>query len=161
MEETAGTVVASALQELTVLASEQQIPASEMMTGIKYLNRMMSAYSTMGIKLGYSLVNSPTDAITVPAGAIEGMVSNLAMRLATTYDIAITIDLANKAKEGLVAMRKEGQTVAQQKFSGSLPVGSGNEGAGGQFDSQTFFAGECEDGDFDSGSNYNPDTNGC
>lgn len=155
--EKAADVVKDALQEIGVHGSEQQLPASELNDGIRYLNRMLAAWDARGIKLGYSVALGPNDEMTVPAGAIEGIVFNLAYRLASVYDMPVNADLADKANNGMVTIRKLGIKMCQQRFSGNLPIGSGNDNSS-VYDN-VFFAGKCEDGDF-SGTSYDPDTNG-
>jgi hypothetical protein len=128
MSETAFTVIKSALQEILVQASEQQIEGDEFKDGALYLNRMMSEFDAAGISLGYTKVSDPNDPITVPDGAINGIVFNLAIRLAQSYDEQVSSTLAIAASEGLIAMRNIGVTIEQTGYGGTLPIGSGNEG---------------------------------
>lgn len=128
MSETAQTIITSALQEILVQASEQPIEGDEFQDGVRYLNRMMAEFDAAGIALGYTKVSDPDDAITVPDGAINGMIFNLAIRLAQSYDAAVSQTLAIAANESLVAMRNIGVTMQQTQYGGTLPIGSGNEG---------------------------------
>lgn len=145
MTETAGDIVKDALTELVTLAQEQSVPAVDMTTGIRYLNRMMATWSAKGIALGYTEVNSSSDIITVPAGASEAMVFNLALRLAHGFDVQVGQELAVNAAEAMKAARILGINPGKMNFSGNLPIGSGNEGSGGAFDTQGFFSDCCED----------------
>jgi hypothetical protein len=134
MAETASSVITDALQEILVQASEQPIESSEMKTGIRYLNRMMASLDANGISLGYTVVSNPSDTITVPDGAIEGIVYNLAIRLAQQFDEPISPTLAASARTGLSAMRKITVVPLPTAYPGTLPVGSGNEGDGTHVD---------------------------
>lgn len=126
--ETASDIVKDALQEILVQASEQSVQAVDFQTGIRYLNRMMLSFeSPGGIRLGYTEVSNAADLITVPNGAIEGIIFNLALRLAPSYDITPSIDLKRNARTGLDAMRKLGLVFRETKFPDTLPIGSGNE----------------------------------
>jgi hypothetical protein len=145
MVETAGTIVRDALSELTVQADEQTLPAVELNTGIRFLNRMMAALDADGVKLGYTFVDAPNDPVTVPAGAVEGMVYNLAVRLATGYDIPISASLANNAREGLRVMETLGVNVGKVAFPSTLPIGSGNEYSVGSYPNDPFYPSCCED----------------
>jgi hypothetical protein len=128
--ETAESVINDALQEILVQASEQQIQAVDFRTAVRYMNRMMAGFDSKGISLGYTVVSDPTDEITIPDGAIEGLIFNLAVRLSTSYDIPVSATLAVNAAEGLKAMRRIAVVVPPTSFPSSLPVGSGNEGDG-------------------------------
>lgn len=126
--ETANTVITDALQELLIQASEAPIEAAEAQTAIRYLNRMMTRLDALGISLGYTVVTNLADPITVPDGAIDGVVKNLAISLAKQYGAAVTPDLAKEAKDGLDAMRLLAVTVNPSSYGDTLPIGSGNEG---------------------------------
>ena len=125
--ETATSIVTSALEEIHEAANEQPIQTVDFNRAVLYLNRMMAALSVDGISLGYTVVTSAASEITVPAGAIEGMVFNLALKLAPTYDIAISQDLRVNAANGLKSMRKIAVVVKPTSFPCTLPIGSGNE----------------------------------
>ena len=123
--ETAESVINDALQELLVQASEQALQTVDFQTGRRYLNRMMT--TTPFNLLGFTTVTNPSDAITVPDGAIEGVVFNLAKRLLTTYDVALTPELLQSARDGLAEIRKIAVVVKPTSFPCTLPIGSGNE----------------------------------
>ena len=135
--ETAESVINDALQELLVQASEQALQAVDFQTGRRYLNRMMT--TTPFNLLGFTTVTNPSDAITVPDGAIEGVVFNLAKRLLTTYDVALTPELLQSARDGLAEIRKIAVVVKPTSFPCTLPIGSGNEQEN-TFNNQHFYA---------------------
>ncbi|MEE8209084.1 MAG: packaged DNA stabilization gp4 family protein [Nitrosomonadaceae bacterium] len=127
MSETAGSIITSALEEINVQASEQDIQGSEFSSGIKYLNRMMAGFASSGLALGYTVVTAPASVITVADGAIEGIIFNLAIRLGPQYNEAITPDLRRNAKIGLDAIRDIAVTCQPTGHPCTQPVGSGNE----------------------------------
>ena len=128
MSETASTVIRDALQELLVQASEQPIQPTEATDTMRYLNRMMSAWASKGIDLGYTPVTSLGDTITVPDGAIEGIVLNLAIKIAPQYDVAVSLDLRINAKDAYQTILRIARIRPLSKYPTTLPVGSGNEG---------------------------------
>lgn len=134
MAETANTIIVSALQEIVVQASEAPVDPDEAQDGIRYLNRMMAKFATQGINLGYTTVSSLGDAITVADGAIDGMVTNLAIALRAQFVVSGTpLDptLVERARDGLEAMRMVAITsIGPSFFPDTLPVGSGNEDDG-------------------------------
>lgn len=146
MTTTAGEVVRDALQELTVQAQEQSVPAVDLQTGIRYLNNMMAMLDADGVKLGYTMVDAPNDVVTVPAGAIVGIKFNLALMLANGFDVQVGRELAIMARDGKRIMYKLGVSFNNASFPSTLPIGSGNEESS-IYSDQKFFAGNCEDVD--------------
>ena len=128
MTETAATVISDALQELLVQASEQPIQSNEASDSIRYLNRMMAGWSSKGIDLGFTPIVSLGDAMTVPDGALEGIVFNLAIKIAPQYDVPVTIDLRIAAKDAYQTILRIARIRPLSKYPGTLPIGSGNEG---------------------------------
>ena len=143
MPETAQTLVSDILQELLINSAEQSIPAVDFQTTVRYLNRYMSMQDGDGVKLGYTEVTNPTDDITVPAGAINGIIYNVALNLATTYDVVVTPELAVKAQTGLNIMIKLGSPIQGTKYTSNTPRGSGN--CNDTFSAFNFYDGCCED----------------
>ena len=125
--ETAKSVIDDTMQEILVAASEQDIQAVDFATAVRYMNRMMSTFDAEGISLGYTQVVNASDAITIPLGAIEGLIFNLALRLTTSYDIPVAGTLAINAKEGKAAMRNLSVFIQPTAYPCTLPIGSGNE----------------------------------
>lgn len=125
--ETAADVIRDALQEILVQAAEAPIGADKAQTAIRYLNRMMFAYDVDGISLGYTEVTNLSDPITVPNGAIEAIIANLAIRLAKQFMKPVTPDLAARASEGEKTLLNLAVTIGPSQYPETLPVGSGNE----------------------------------
>ena len=126
--DTAQQVVSDALQEILVQADEQSIQATDMQSGIRYLNRMVNEWAALGMPLGFTNITKVSDFVTVPDGALSAIISNLAIRLAPQFDAAISIELAAAAKSGMNAVRDLTVTVAPTQMPGTMPLGSGNEG---------------------------------
>lgn len=125
--ETAQSLVSDILREIYVQANEQDIPAVEFETCLRYLNRMMAEFDADGIKLGWTILSNPADVATVPMGAINGIIFNAALRVANQYDVEVGPLLAINAERGLETMRKLGVSIPKQSFPSTLPIGSGNE----------------------------------
>lgn len=123
--ETAQSIIDDSLQAILVQASEQPIEAVDFQTSRRYLNRMMA--TTPYNNLGYTIVTQPNDPITVADGAIEGIVFNLAVKMLATYDMPLTAELNQNAKDGLQEIRRIAVTVQPTAFPCTLPIGSGNE----------------------------------
>ena len=124
---TASEIITDALGELFNSAGEQPVVAEEMSSGIRYLNRMMNAWSASGLALGFTVITSPSDTITVADGALDGIVSNLAVRLAPRYGMEITPELNLNARDGKKVIRKLAVSTRATSHPCTLPIGSGNE----------------------------------
>ena len=123
--ETAQSIIDDSLQAILVQASEQPIEPVDFQTARRYLNRMMA--TTPYNNLGYTIVTQPNDPVTVADGAIEGIVFNLAVKMLATYDMPLTAELNQNAKDGLQEIRRIAVTVQPTAFPCTLPIGSGNE----------------------------------
>lgn len=145
MAETAADVVVDALTEILVQASEQDIEPSESQSAIRYMNRFMFMLDANGVNLGYTEVSNLGDPITIPAGAIMGLVKNLAILLAPQYDVPVSGDLRTEAASALNVMRKLGTTITPTQPPCTLPIGSGNEGQASGFTNNHFYP--CSDSD--------------
>lgn len=131
-------VVRDALQEILVQASEAPIEADEAQTAIRFLNRMMAELDARGISLGYTAVSSLADDVTVPDGALSGIVSNLAVRLAPQYDQVASAELIAAARTGLSVMAMLTVDILPSSYGDTLPVGEGNHSTG----DSAFYTGE-------------------
>lgn len=138
--ETAQQVINDALQEIVVQASEQPIQTVDFQTARRYLNRMMSTVPFVG--LGYTVVTNPSDFVTVPDAALEGIVFNLAKRLLSSYDMPLTTELMLSAKNGLNEIRRLTVNVGASSHPCTLPIGAGNE-SNGSYSGQHFYS--CSD----------------
>ena len=138
MAETADTIIKDALQEISIAQeSEASFEPEETQDAIRYLNRMMSSFAARGITLGYTQVSSLGDEITVPDGALEGMVKNLAVRLFNQYSVPgtpVPALLLQEARQGRDDMRAVAiDSIGPALFPGTMPIGSGNETSPGLF----------------------------
>ena len=140
---TAESVVSDILQEITVQAPEQELPSVDFQTVVRYMNRFMASLDAMGTKLGWTNVSNPSDQITITAGAEEGLIFNMAMRIATTYDIVVGADLAMKARDSLNVMNVIGNTPPKSSYPSNMPIGSGDKQ--NTFSNYNFYDGCCED----------------
>ncbi len=146
MAETASDIIKSSLFEIGAADSESPAGPDENSDSIRYLNRMMAKFAVQGINLGYTVVSSLADIITVPDGAIDGIVANLAIRLHPQYsspDEPISLALAEAADDGYDTMMiLGGPTLGETAYPNTVPIGSGNEGDFGC--QRHFFGGELD-----------------
>lgn len=129
---TAGQVLKSAFQRIIVQASEAELTGSEFADAIFDMNNYMLDLDASGVKLGYTEVNNLGDQVTVPTGALRGVIANLAIDMSPDYNGSVTPGLVRAAKEGMKTMEKLGVSLSGSVFPSTLPVGSGNAGCSGE-----------------------------
>lgn len=129
---TVAQVAKASLQRILVQDSEAPLEASEYQDFIFSLNNYMASIDAEGIQLGYTTVTDLGDELTVPAGAIEGIIANMAIRVAPDYGKEIPQALVIAASHGLRVMRLIGQSLGQTEYPSTLPMGSGNYQQHGQ-----------------------------
>ncbi len=124
--ETAQTVVNDILQEILLQANEQPIEAVDFQFVVRYMNRYM-AQLAIRAPIGYTKVESPDDFITVPDGALEGIIFNVALKILNSYDIDVGPTLYENAREGLDTIYRISMAPVVVRHPSTLPIGSGNE----------------------------------
>lgn len=124
---TVAQVAKASLQAILVQASEAPLEADEYQDFIFAMNNYMSSLAAKGINLGYTAVSTLADEVTVPPGALTGLIANMAFQSVPYYGGVVTAELAATAREGMQAMRQLGQVLTPTRLPSTLPVGSGNE----------------------------------
>lgn len=143
--ELAGVIIKDALQELIVQASESAVSSEDATTSIRYLNRMMARFAARGVNLGYTQIDNVADPLTVPDGAVSGVVTNLAVELGNQYDVPIGPALASRAVSGFDAMLDIAFVIVPTRFPDTAPRGSGNTGDNFGTFTSTFYPGATDD----------------
>lgn len=123
----AAQVTKAILQEILVHGAESELEAGEFQDTVFAMNNYMTAQDASGIKLGYTIVTDLGDDITIPNGALQGLISNVAIMIAPQFGAVVEQSLIAKAQMGLSAMRKLGVSQENMRFPSTLPRGSGNE----------------------------------
>lgn len=122
-------LIRDALQELGVQAAEQSVDGDEMQTGIRYLNRLMRGVDYLG--LGFTVITSGSQEVTIPAYAEEWAVFKLATRLAAQFPPTDQIMIiAENEREAWTNLLKQHQTLPCMQYPDTLPIGSGNTDGG-------------------------------
>ena len=124
---TAIEVAEAGLKRILVQAADAPLEPDEYADFNTGMNHYMAALEADGIRLGYTPVTDGADTVTVPAGAIRGVIANVAIEVSPDYGGSVSQELISQAVQGLKTMRRLGQNIVQVKYPGTLPVGSGNE----------------------------------
>lgn len=136
---TAAQVLKAALQRILVQGSEAEFQPDEYQDAIFAMNNYMLDLDAKGVALGYTVVSDLGDDITIPTGALRGLIANVAIEVSPDYNGTISPALVQAAQDGLSTMRLLGQSIPSMRFPGTLPVGSGNEGGRSGLHNQHFY----------------------
>jgi hypothetical protein len=156
--DTAATASKKILGKIIVHGAESELEPIEFQDTVSAMNDYMTAQAANGINLGYTVVSDLGDPITIPDGAMLGLVNNVAISLAADFGASVQQETILMAKVGLNAMRKLGITLEPMSYPSTLPVGSGNEGDG-NFSSDHFFPGADESLITETGQNIGLESN--
>jgi hypothetical protein len=126
MAVTVEQVAKASLGSILVQGSEAPLNPDDYQAFIFALNNYMTSLDADGIALGYTVVSSLNDQVTIPIGALRGVIANMAIEVAPDYGATVTEALALRAKQGMDAMRKLGQSMGETRYPSTLPRGSGN-----------------------------------
>jgi len=128
MTETAETIISDALVELGCYAPQTNITQVQASKGIFYLNAMMLDFDACGINLGYTLVSSLGDEITVNDSAIEPIVMNLAIMISPLFnENATSTSLFQNARDGYRVLKAISlDSAPNTPYHENTPRGSGN-----------------------------------
>ena len=137
---TAAQVEKAILQEILVQDSEVPLPAIEFQDCTFAMNNFMFELAADGVSLGYTEVTNLADEITIPNGAINGLVKNVAFMVSVQFDVPVSQALIAQAANGIRVMTKIAVEIPAQAFPDTLPIGSGNE-----CDTNIHFYGKSED----------------
>ncbi len=124
---TVAQVAKASLQRILVQASEAPLEADEYQDFIFAMNNYMAQLDAQGISLGYTEVSDLGDEVTIPTGALRGLIANMAIEVSPDYGGVISQGLIAAAQQGLQSMRILGRRIQASKNPSTLPLGSGNE----------------------------------
>ncbi len=139
---TAAQVVRAIGQEILVQASEADLEPPETQDIIFAMNNYMAELDSDGVALGYTIISNLGETITIAAGAINGLIKNVAVYVSVQFDVPVSGELATQARKGLRVMTNLGLNLQPAVFPSTLPIGSGNEDD--DFNFEHFFSGPDE-----------------
>jgi hypothetical protein len=119
-------IAKASLQRLLVQGSESSLNPDDYQDYIFALNNYMTALDADGIALGYTVVDSISDQVTIPIGALRGVIANMAIEVAPDYGVLVSDALVVQAQQGMNAMRRLGKSSPLTQYPSTLPRGSGN-----------------------------------
>jgi len=124
---TVAQIVKASLQRILVQASEADLEPDEYQDAMFAMNNLMLALDADGVHLGYTEVSDLGDDVTIPVGALRGLIALLAIEISPDYNGTVSEGLAIAAADGLKIMRKLGCPIPTSSLPGTLPTGTGND----------------------------------
>jgi len=125
---TVNQVLDASLKRIIVAGSESEINPQDALDFIFAMNIFMLDLDANGVNLGYTEVSQVSDQVTIPTGALRGVVTNMAIEISPDYGAPVSNELRVIAAAGLNTMRQLGLGLGKAFFPSTLPIGSGNEG---------------------------------
>lgn len=115
-------LIRDALQEIGQVAAEQPITADQYATGLRYTNRLFRQHAYLG--LGFTVLTSASDTVTIPSYADEWAVKALAARMAGQYAALDGVDyLKNEERIAYNLMLRNIDFDYSNAYPAGLPVG--------------------------------------
>lgn len=124
---TVAQIARQALVAIKVQGAESELEGDDYEDFIFDINNYMAELESRGIDLGYTVVSGLSDEVTVPAGAVGGLVANMAIRVSPAYGGMISEALVASAETGMNTMRNLGMSIADSVYPSTLSVGVANE----------------------------------
>lgn len=126
MTATVEQVCKAALRGILVQAADAALEPDEYSDAIFALNNFMADLEANGTVLGFTSVTNVADEVTVPAGAMRGIIANLAIEIAPDYNGMVSPALAESARTGLITLKRLGAKKITSSLPANLPKGGGN-----------------------------------
>ena len=120
-------IVEDAFEEITVKTAEVPLTDDELQAGIRRCNRMLVAWADIGNIPGYNPVLNGADTIDIQPEAEEAAITNLAVKLATSFSKPVTQELVLIAGESFTRLLASNSIVGEVAYPVTLPIGSGNQ----------------------------------
>jgi len=82
---TVAQVLDASLKRIIVAGSESEINSQDATDFIFAMNTFMFDLDAQGVALGYTEVSDLSDDITIPIGALRGLITNMAVEISPDY----------------------------------------------------------------------------
>lgn len=122
---TAGKLAERSLKRILVQATEAPLESDEIQDFLDSLNDYMASLEARGIRLGYTPVSNVSDYVTIPDGAVSGIIANMAIYVASDFNGKVNQTLLLESRAGMRAIRRLGQRTPTSQLPENLPIGSG------------------------------------
>lgn len=128
---TAGELAESALKRILVQASEAPLEPDQYADFFADMNAFMASLYADGIRLGYTPVDNVADEVTIPDGAVRGVIANMALEVAPDYAAEVSPQLQQQASAGMKTLRRLGRFKNfKTRKPSTLPIGGSQHHCG-------------------------------
>lgn len=139
---TGTAIIKRALQQIGAHSILAPASPQSITLGMEKLNSMLEMWLSKGIAIGFTPMNVPGSQLNEPADTRQGIIDNLAIKLAPDFDngkVVVSQDLRTNARVGFNDIKNLYQkfTIPKKVVSSTLPVGAGNSRGNNR---RTFFA---------------------
>ena len=129
MAETALQIIKDAMAAIAIFPDEAPLIDSQTQLIKRKFNRMMFDWETKGIKLGFTEIDNVSEYVTVPPGALRGIIYNLAVEIHPDF---LGGDAPPKmlrlAMDSMRSIRNLTKIDMSSPLPSTMPIGSGNLG---------------------------------
>jgi len=125
-------LVNQAFEKIGLASYIYELQPDQIQSALRTLDMMVAAWSAQGVRLGYPLPSSPnTSNLNTDSGladfAVEAVVANLAIRLASTVGKTAGPDLLKEAKNSENMLLALAGPAPSQRLPNTMPAGAGNK----------------------------------
>jgi hypothetical protein len=124
--------VLEAFNQIGYASYAYDLSPEQLQTGMYRLDSMLANWNGRGIRLGYPLPTNPQgsdldDDSCIPDYANEAVYTNLALRVAPTIGLVVSVDTRFCARNSYCEMINKISTPCEMNYSHTLPIGQGNK----------------------------------
>ena len=123
---TALELIEDAFDDIEVKSSETGLSTAEIAIGIRRLNRIATQLDANGISVGYTVVKTSADVLTIPDWAEDLFIALLAVRLAPGFGMVVTQSLAIAVTAAMAVAERNLVNLGSVIHPNTLPLGAGN-----------------------------------
>ena len=125
--------ITAAFEEIGLAGYIFDLQPGQLESAMRRLDSMMATWNAMGLRLGYPIPSGPTSGdldedTHVPDSANEAILTNLAIRLASSFGKTVSPDVKIAASSALKALQTRLVSPVEMQLPGSLPAGAGHKG---------------------------------
>lgn len=131
MSYTKKEIIEEAFTEIGLANYNFDLQSEQMQSALKRLDSMMATWNSKGIRIGYPLVDAPSnsnlnDDTDLRASAIEAVYLNLAVRLAPMLGKQLSMDTKKNANSAYKDLLRETSETIEMDYN-TLPRGAGQK----------------------------------
>lgn len=125
-------LINQAFEQIGLAAYVFDLSPEQLESALRRLDVMMAAWNARGIRLGYPSPAFPGDSLGsedsgLPDSAVEAVIANLGVRLASTVGKPVSIELKVAAKQAYDTLLSLAAMPEEMKLPGTMPVGAGSK----------------------------------